>query len=77
MRYRDNGSLFSVNVSAQEVARFKNGYPCSGLPTKAFWFQFDKRNGDLVDVSPSNVDGPAVLALSQDAQAYGLSKLSN
>ena len=36
-------------------------------------FEFDKRNGDLVDISPdsSGFDGPDLLALSEDAQAYG------
>jgi len=50
------------------------------MPTAPIWFQFDKRNGDLVDIQPSNweergADGTAMVALSQDAQAYAKRKL--
>lgn len=67
----DNGCFYSVSVSQAEVVAFKEQWPCSGLPDRGFWFQFDKRNGDLVDFEPCNTDGEAVMALSQDAQAYG------
>ena len=81
MRYYDNGCFYSVSVSRDEVEAFKASWPCSHLPNKSVWFQFDKRNGDLVDMRPSNLeergaDGSAVLALSQDAQAYGKRKLA-
>ena len=76
MRAYDNGCFYSVSVSADEVSAFKDQWPCSGLPDDtSLWFQFDKRNGDLVDLRPSNVDGDALLALSHDAQAYGKRKL--
>lgn len=73
MRYRDCGSFYNVSVSRADVEAFKRTYPCSGLPDKAFTFQFDKRNGDLVDIWPDSLryDGPGLLALSQDAQTYG------
>ena len=73
MRYRDCGSLYNVSVSRAEVEAFKRSFPCSGLPDKAITFQFDHRNGDLVDIWPdsSRFDGSGLLALSQDAQAYG------
>jgi hypothetical protein len=72
VRFIDNGSLFTVQVSRAEVEQFKDTWPCSGLPNRAIWFQFDKRNGDLVDMSPNmeKYDGPALVALSQDAQTW-------
>lgn len=75
MRVRDLGSAFNVNVSRDEVADFRESWPCSRLPDKAICFQFSKSNGDLIDMWPNDIDGSAVLALSQDAQAYGMKKL--
>ncbi len=75
MRYYDNGRYYTVSVSKREVEAFKRRWPCSELPDKSIAFQFDKRNGDLVDIS-LDVDGPDVLALSEDAQAYGESAVS-
>lgn len=50
------------------------------MPTSPIWFQFDKRNGDLVDMRPSDweergADGPAMMALSDDAKIYGIKRL--
>lgn len=80
MKAQDNGCFYSVTVSAREVEDFAERWPCSGLPFKAIWFQFDKRNGDLVDMRPSNweergADGAAVLALADDAQRFAIRKL--
>jgi hypothetical protein len=77
MRVRDNGCYYSVSVSQVEVATFNRRWPCSSLPERSIAFQFDKRNGDLVDIWPDSdkVDGPEALALSQDAQAYGRKQL--
>lgn len=78
MRYFDNGSLFTVQCSRADVEAFKRSYPCSGLPNVPIAFQFDKRNGDIVDIvyrrDSAGFDGPGLLALSQDAQAYGQAK---
>ena len=72
MKYIDNGCFFTVKVTRDEVERFKSTWPCSGLPERALWFQFDKRNGDLVDMGGAgNYDGSDLLALSQDAQKWG------
>ena len=81
MKYHDNGCFYSVTVTTAEVEAFKKQWPCNGLPSRLIWFQFDKRNGDLVDMRPYNledrgVDGSAVLALCGDAQAYGKGKVS-
>ena len=79
MRVHDNGAYFTVTVTAVEVRKFKATWPCSGLPGTRIWFQFDKRNGDLVDIGPYHyahrIDGPAAAALSQDAQRYGAARL--
>lgn len=78
MRVRDLGAFARVTVSAVEVEEFKRSWPCSGLPSRAISFTFDRRNGDLVEVCPANLeergaDGGALLALSHDAQrAAGL-----
>jgi len=74
MRVRDLGSAFNVNVSRDEVGDFRQSWPCSNLPDKSICFQFSK-TGDLIDMWPSNIDGSDVLALSQDAYAYGAKKL--
>lgn len=78
MRIRDCGAYVNVNVSADEVRAFKASWPCSGLPSRAIGFQFDKRNGDLVDVwgTREEHDGPALLALSHDAGNYAAKRLS-
>jgi len=79
MRAYDNGSLYSVTVTRNEVEAFKDSWPCCSLPDGAITFQFDKRNGDLVDIAPyriaDRVDGPEALALAADAQAYGRKRL--
>lgn len=77
MKAHDNGCFYSVSISKQDVEAFKDGWPCSGLPNRAIWAQFDKRNGDLVDIRPdmSRHDGPALLALIQDGQHYAKAKL--
>lgn len=64
------GSVTNVKISAREVEDFKAQWPCSGLPSRAITFQFDNRNGDLIDMWPNNLDGAACLALSQDAQKF-------
>jgi hypothetical protein len=79
MRYYDNGCFYSVQLNRDDVANFKAQWPCNGMPTAPIWFQFDKRNGDLVDMKPSNweergADGGAMVALSQDAQTYAKAK---
>lgn len=80
MKAHDNGSLYSVSISAFDVYNFKTSWPCSGMPNRALWAQFDKRNGDLVDIRPNNweergADGHAMLALLADAQKYAKRKL--
>ncbi|MEK6879011.1 MAG: hypothetical protein AABY22_05355, partial [Nanoarchaeota archaeon] len=47
--------------------------PASNLGDGPYYFEFDKRNGDLVDLQGPGVDsadGSALLAMSHDAQAW-------
>lgn len=75
MRAYDNGSFYTVSVSYLDIAAFADTWPCSGMrnPKVPLAFTFDKRNGDLVDMvgESEEYDQSALLALSQDAQAYG------
>lgn len=76
MRTFDNGCFYTVLCSERDVQDFARQWPCFGN-VKSLWFQFDKRNGDLVDTNQieGEQDGSGVLALSHDAQAYGRKKL--
>lgn len=60
-----------VRVSADGVAAFNRGWPCSTLrPSRAYWFEFDRR-GDLVDSDvPDHDDGPAAAAMAADCLAW-------
>jgi hypothetical protein len=77
MRFYDQGSLYRVAVSAEEVYQFNTRWPCSELSANhGLSFTFDKRNGDLVDHNARQFeDGSALVALSQDAQKYGEAQL--
>jgi len=65
----------SVYVSERDVSEFTRSWPASGLRgLTGVTFTFD-RNGDLVDIEYANGDsdrwdGPALVALSHDAQKY-------
>jgi hypothetical protein len=67
------GSYFRVAVSESEVRAFNRRWPCSAL-SGSYSFTFDKRTGDLVDLRGKG-DGPELVALSDDAQAYGRSRI--
>ena len=79
MRVRVVGSFVNVSVSEAEVRLWKTRWPGSGLPSRRITFQFD-RDGSLIDIWPywyaDLFDGAAAVALSQDAQAYGLARLA-
>lgn len=80
MKAHDNGCFYSVTIERRDIEAFKPTWPCNGLPVRPIWAQFDKRNGDLVDLTPSNLeergaDGGALLALIADGQAYAKKRL--
>lgn len=59
-----------VRVSREGVAAFNARWPGSTLRDRSYWFEFDD-NRDLVDIDiPEQDDGPAALAMSQDAEAF-------
>jgi hypothetical protein len=78
MRAFDNGAFFTVQVSTEEVYQFNRRWPCSELDgTHGITFEFDRANGDLVGCSArDHEDGAALVALSEDAQAYGTRRLT-
>lgn len=60
----------AVRVSADGVAAFNRGWPCSELDsTRAYTFEFDD-HGDLVDTDvPQEHDGSAAAAMAEDCLA--------
>jgi len=65
------GDFVKVTFLRQEVMRFKDRWPVSGLRDAAIWFEFDS-GGNLVDMGSSRTlrraeGSGALLALSQDA----------
>jgi hypothetical protein len=77
-RFFDNGSCFTVQLTAADVIQWAASWPCFG-PRRALWFQFEKRSGDLVDMSSDKAednDPSGVLALSHDAQAWGAARVA-
>jgi hypothetical protein len=75
MRYYRNGIYHSVNISAEEVEKFKQTWPDSGIPAGHVWFEFDRRNGDCVRIRPEGtLITPAMLSLLQQARLYAQEK---
>ena len=76
MRAYDNGCYFTVNCSGSDVQAFANRWPCFGT-VKRYWFQFHKLTGDLVDTNHEDgeTDGSGIVALADDAKAYGEQQL--
>ncbi|MGF3942970.1 hypothetical protein ACQX8E_15060, partial [Staphylococcus aureus] len=50
MRTFDNGCFYTVQCTERDVTEFARRWPCFG-PRVPITFQFDKRNGGLVDVT--------------------------
>ena len=74
MRAYDQGVFILVTCDQWDVDAFNRTWPCSSLNGPVS-FTFDRRNGDLVDLRPSHIDGPEVVALSTDAQNYAAKRL--
>lgn len=82
-----HGSVYSVLVTNAEVCDFARSWPANRLDTNGeYLFQFDARNGDLVDVSAvdgegatrdilKEEDGDWLSALSDDATLVGAEQL--
>ena len=72
MTIQNRGSIYEVNMKACEVARFNASFPCSDIPERACFFQFEKKTGDLVDMSAhlrGVENNSAVSALCDEARA--------
>jgi hypothetical protein len=76
MKAYDNGAFFTVTCSERDVEGFARRWPCFGN-VKPYWFQFDKRNGDLVDTNHQDgeTNDHGILALCEDAKKYGIKRL--
>lgn len=82
MRFYDKGRWYGVSFNETEISDFRRQWPASGLHgLRSIYFEFDKRNGDLVDLKANGkhdagrFDGPALVALSEDAQKLAIRKL--
>lgn len=77
MKVWDNGGIFTVEYNESEVIVWARTWPGFGVVSGKVWFQFDRKTGGLVDLSPNtdSLDPSGVLALSQDACRGGLAKL--
>lgn len=80
IRTRDNGSAYSVSFGEEEIRSFRSSYPGAGMNSlRSIYAQFDRRNGDLVDLQCNNrgchrFDGPALAALVNDMQCAATRK---
>lgn len=76
MKCFDNGIFFTVVCSENDVSEFARQWPCFGN-VRSYWFQFDKRNGDLVDTNhiDGETDDGGISALADDSKAYGARRL--
>ena len=75
MRVYDQGAHVRVTIGEWGVHDFKQMWPGRHIPDTTVSFTFEKRTGDLVDLHPYEMDGPDVLALSQDAWNYASARL--
>ena len=75
MRCKSLGSSYAVTVTAREVEDFGSRWPCANLPFRGVRFEFDSRNGDLLDVTPNleelGADGGAVPGLYLGSRTTG------
>lgn len=80
IRTTDNGAFYSVSFGEDEVRAFRSRWPASGLGAlRTVWAQFDRRNGDLVDLQCNRrdcyrFDGPALAALVSEMQCAATRK---
>jgi hypothetical protein len=83
MRCTQLGSAFNVAVGEADIQAFNRSWPGSNLRgLRGVTFQFDARSGDLIDIWYRNGDadrwdGPALAALSEDAQQYGYHRIQS
>lgn len=71
MRMHDDprSAFVTVEFEPTDLAEFASRWPCFDGPERVS-FTFQRSNGDLVDMEPSDWDGGAALAMSEDAWSY-------
>ena len=80
MKIKNLGSIDEVNLKAREIALFNSSFPCSDIPERDCFFQFERRTGDLVDMSEhlSGVENnSAISALCEEAKSFAFEKVKN
>lgn len=86
MEARLNGTVYTVLVTNAEVSDFAATWPGNHFDRDAeYVFEFDVRNGDLVDINAvrdsqvvpttEDEDGPEFVAMSEDAGKFGAEAL--
>ena len=73
MKTKNLGSVDEVSFSAEEITFFNSFFPCSDIPEKDCFFQFEKKTGDLVDMSEhlnSVENNSAISALCDEAKNF-------
>ena len=73
MTIKPGTTICEVSLEAREVALFNRSFPCSDIPEMDCFFQFEKKTGDLVDMSEhlSGVENnSAISALCEEARVH-------
>jgi len=71
MKTKDLGSIIEVSFNAEDIRLFNSSFPCSDIPVRDVFFQFEKKTGDLVDMNLRGVENnSAISALCDDAKAF-------
>ena len=73
MKIKNLGSIDEVSFSAKEIALFNSSFPCSDIPEGECFFQFEKKTGDLVDISEhlrGVENNSAISALCDEAKSF-------
>jgi len=73
MKIKNLGSIDEVSFSAEEITLFNSSFPCSDIPERDCFFRFEKKTGDLVDMSEhlSGVENnSAISALCDEAKGF-------
>ena len=77
MEYQLTGSVYTVTVTSAEVSAFAESWPGFHGDTGAdYVFEFDARNGDLVDVAAYRGSG-GLESISEEEDGQWLSALSD
>lgn len=79
MKIKNLGSIDEVSFNAEEIALFNTSFPCSDIPERDCFFEFENKTGDLVDMSEhlrGVENNSAISALCDEAKSF-LKKVKN